>query len=116
MSTKERADLFAKPQVKQAITEIRRVLRAVLPDASFAEREAAALTIADEDVRELLQQDLQVIADRFGDEVLVDGVLYRRHEPGVDPYHSLCGPLVVRHATYRTVGLIVAMLGRRTRA
>src|ERR1019366_558637 len=52
--------------------------------------------------------------DSFGEEVLVDGVPYRLHEPGSDTYHGLCGPLEIRRPTHRQVGvrngpIVVAM-------
>ena len=34
----------------------------------------------------------------------VDGILYQRHHQGTVVYHSLCGPLEIRRATYREVG------------
>jgi hypothetical protein len=68
-----RSELFARPEVKKAVTEICGALRRALPEGSFGEREAHALAISDEAVRGLLQQDLQTIADGFGDEILVDG-------------------------------------------
>src|ERR1019366_6023492 len=57
---------------------------------------------------------LEAIADSFGEEVLVDGVPYRLHEPGSDTYHGLCGPLEIRRPTHRQVGvrngpIVVAM-------
>jgi hypothetical protein len=100
-----RSELFARPEVKKAVSEMRGALRRAVPEASFGEREAHALAISDEAVRGLLQEDLQTIAGGFGDEILVDGVLHKRHEPGTDTYHSLCGPLEVRRPSYRRVGV-----------
>lgn len=99
------SELFAKPEVKIAIGEIRRVLRSALPEGSFGERESSALAINDEAVRQLLQEELQTIADELGEEVRVDGEVYKVHEPGTDTYHGLCGPLDVSRATYRQVGV-----------
>ncbi len=48
---------------------------------------------------------LQELTDEFGDEVLVDDVLFRRHEPGSVTYHSLCGGLPVHRDSYRQVGI-----------
>ena len=62
------------------------------------------MTISGEAVRELLREDLQAMADSFGEDVLVDGVPYRLHEPGSDTYHGLCGPLAVGRPTHRQVG------------
>jgi hypothetical protein len=100
-----RSQLFAQSQVKRCIRKMRRALRAGLPDGSFGESEAMALAISDEAVREFLQEELQAIAHGFGDEVLVNGLAYKRHEPGSDTYHSLCGPLSVARPSYRKVGV-----------
>jgi hypothetical protein len=48
---------------------------------------------------------LQAIADSFGEELLVNGVAYRLHEPGSDTYHGLCGPLEIKRPTHREVGV-----------
>jgi hypothetical protein len=42
-------------------------------DASFPEREAAALALSNEATRLFLRDDLVAIGDRHGDEVEVDG-------------------------------------------
>ncbi len=94
-----------KPEVKEAVSQIRVALRDALPDASFGEREAQALAISNEAVRELLQQDLQAMSDGLGDEVLVNGVAYKEHAPGTDTYHSLCGPLRVDRPSFRRMGV-----------
>ncbi len=78
-----RTDLFTKPEVKKAIAEIRGALRAALPDGSFGEREAFALAINNEALRE----ELQTMSDGFGAEVLVNGKAYKLHERGTDTYH-----------------------------
>lgn len=100
-----RSGVLAKPEVKEAMSQIRVALHNALPDASFGEREAQALAISNEAVRELLQEDLQAMSDGFGDEVLVDGVPYKEHAPGADTYHSLCGPLEVRRPSFRRMGM-----------
>jgi hypothetical protein len=105
MTMVNRLELLARPDVKRAVGEMKRVLRSALSDASFAQREAEALTISGEAVREFLCEDLQALSDSFGDQVLVNGVLYQRHEPGRDAYHSLCGPLDINRPTYRQVGV-----------
>lgn len=74
-------------------------------DASFAEREAAALAVTNEAVRLMLQGELQQRSDAMGEQVRVDGVLYSQHEEGTVGYHSLCGRLWVRRSTYREVGV-----------
>jgi hypothetical protein len=100
-----RTDLFSKSEVERAIATVRDALRAALPAASFGEREAAVLAVTDEAVRRLLQEELQAIADGLGDELLIDGVPYKAHEPGGGCYHALCGPLSVGRHTYREVGV-----------
>jgi hypothetical protein len=94
----DRTELFAKPEVERGIAAMRIILRAALPDATFGEREAAALAISDEVVRGLLEGDLQAIADGLGQEVLVDGTP-SLHEPGTDTYRALCGGLFIRRAS-----------------
>jgi len=100
-----RSDVLAKPEVKEAVSQIRDALRKALPGATFGEREAEALAISNEAVRELLQEDLQAMSDSFGDEVVVDGVPYKEHAPGTDTYHSLCGPLHVNRPSFRQTGV-----------
>jgi hypothetical protein len=97
--------LLAKAEVKHAVQAMVHSLRRVLPEGRFAEREAEALAISNEAVRELLEEDLQSISDGLGDEVRVDGVAFKVHEPGTDAYHSLCGPLAVRRPSYRQMGV-----------
>jgi hypothetical protein len=48
-----------------------------------------ALQLTDEATRLCLEEDLQEIADSEGEEIRVEGHLYRRHEPGQLLYHSL---------------------------
>ena len=105
MAIVDRTKLLARPEVKKAISQVRRALRSALSGESFGEREVEALTISGEAVRELLREDLQAIADSFGDEVLVDGVRYSLHEPGSDTYHCLCGPLEIKRPTHRQMGV-----------
>lgn len=105
MQMVNRSRLFAQPKVQRCITEIHHAIREALPEASFGEREALALAISGEAVRDLLQEELQTMADDLGDEVLVGGVLYKRHEPGTDTYHSLCGGLFVSRSSFREVGV-----------
>jgi hypothetical protein len=99
------SELFARPEVKKAIATMRVALREALPETGFAEREAQGHAISDEALRELLREDLQAMSDGLGDEVLVNGVPYKRHEPGTDVYHSLCGPLEVSRPSYRMIGV-----------
>jgi|KBSSwiStaDraftv2_1062776.scaffolds.fasta_scaffold314980_1 hypothetical protein len=71
--------------------------------ATFAEREQAILRVTNELARRLVEADLQRLADSYPDEVMVNNVRYRHHEDGVVTYHTLCGPAVVKRATYRRV-------------
>ena len=67
-----RSELFARPEVKKAVTEICGALRRALPEGSFGEREAHALAISDEAVRWLLQEDLQALAPEAAPEETSD--------------------------------------------
>ena len=71
---------------------------------SFADREVALLDAANEACRMDLQAELQEIADAMPEKILVDGVLFSRHQDGSASYHSLCGSLPSRRPTYRKVG------------
>ena len=86
---------------------LRRVARATAgEDASFAQLEDAALEAPDEAVRDFCEQELQRIEDSFDDELLINGVLFKRsHAPAQGDYRSLCGPLHPKRALYRLVGL-----------
>jgi hypothetical protein len=81
------------------------VTLAVAADASFADRERAVLAAANEACRGMLEMALQATADAHAARVRVEGVVYARHQEGTMSYHSLCGPLDVRRATYREVGV-----------
>lgn len=72
---------------------------------AFAEREKAAMALANELVRRWTKAELQQMAVRYGDEVRVDGQRYRRHAPGTIRYHTLCGSIEIRRDTYRLVGV-----------
>jgi hypothetical protein len=97
--------LIANPEITEAVAEARRLLQSVLPEADFAHREQFALMLTNEVVRSLLEEELQTVADEFGDRVAVQGIVYQKHEPGTGKYHSLCGTLSVTRWTYRQVGL-----------
>lgn len=86
---------------------IRRAVDArVAAGASFAEREQAALEVADEGSRRVLQGELeQIVADQGEQELLIDEQLYRKHQQGSATYHSLVGPLPIERPTYRPVGV-----------
>lgn len=83
----------------------RAVTLTVAADASFADRERAMLAAANEACRLMLEAALQTTADALADRVRVEGVEYARHHEGTVTYHSLCGSLVVRRATYREGGV-----------
>jgi hypothetical protein len=72
--------------------------------ASFEEREATLMRIANDAVRDVLASELQQRADELSEDVLVDGILYRRHQLGTVLIHSLCGGFELRRWTYRRVG------------
>jgi hypothetical protein len=97
--------LIDKPEVKRAIEEAKGLLRAALPVGGFAERETALLAITNEACREVLVAELQEIAVSFPDEIVVEGVAYRRHAEGIGTYHSLCGDLPVLRDTFRQMGV-----------
>lgn len=81
-------------------------VQAGLPsDARFGDRERRALELGNELVRRHLEASLQAIADSESEGVVVNGVEYRRHQPGRAKYHSLCGALRVRRWTFRPVGV-----------
>ena len=86
---------------------LKRVVEAeVAADASFAEREVAALDSADEAIRDYCERELQMIADSHDDDLLINGVHCRlSHKPALGFYHSLCGPLRVYRRRYREVGV-----------
>lgn len=106
MSTMPDATQIAKTELEELTNCLRRIAgKSVATGATFAEQEVAALAVANEAVRRVLQIELQQLADGFGERVRVDGVLYARHEEGTVSYHSLCGDLPVKRWTYREVGV-----------
>jgi hypothetical protein len=105
MNIMPREKLLAKPEMKQALAKIQQVVRDVLPAEDFAEQERVTLTLLDEASRGVLEEQLREIARSFGDEVLVDGVPYKRHLPGTWTYHGLSGGLEVLRDTYRQKGV-----------
>jgi hypothetical protein len=100
-----RSKLFAKPEVQNMIAATCRLLRETLAGLSFAEREEAALAITGEASRVALEEELQELADDFGEFVLVDGREFKQHESGTVVVHGLCGDLTVTRHTYREVGV-----------
>jgi hypothetical protein len=99
MDTVTRSEFFAKDVVNQALSELKIAVRRALPETSFAEREGAALMLLNEAGRRLLEEELQSLADGFGERLLVDGVECKRHEPGQGPVLQLGRHLAVTPAT-----------------
>jgi hypothetical protein len=92
--------------VLDARAALRRAVETKLPrNASFGDREALLLNVANEVCRIDLAAELQAIANRQSQEILVDGVLYKHHQDGSAEYHSLCGTFCVMRATYRKAGV-----------
>jgi hypothetical protein len=103
MRSVNRIELFAKPEVKKVLQELRNVARRALPESDFAEREAVMLAIFEEAGRGLLEEDLQALADGLDDRLMINGVEYKRHQPGTPKYYCLNGTLQVHRYTYRPV-------------
>jgi hypothetical protein len=95
----------AKPEIDNALNQIVRLLRDLLPAGSFGDRERAALELSNEAVRRVVHDELQDIADGFGDLVQYRGQRYRRHQPGSVCYFSLCGDCEVSRYSYRLIGV-----------
>lgn len=98
------------PRVAEPAAELASALRDAVDamvgvDASFAERETAALELGNEATRLFLRDDLMVIRERHGEAVEVDGRIYKRHEPGTVTYFTLCGAVDIERFTYREVGM-----------
>jgi hypothetical protein len=94
---------------RRAIEEVRRALgRAVAAHGSagdsFGDQEAALLAAANDACRVALEAALQTTADAQPARVQIAGTVYERHQAGAAVYHSLCGTLDVRRATYRKTG------------
>lgn len=97
----------SNPLLREVALIVRRIVDETLgKDVSFADREEAALAVANEGVRQLLEADLQQMADELdqADELVIEDLRYRRHENGHGSYHSLCGPLRPHRYTFREVG------------
>ena len=95
----------AKPEIDDVLEQVVRLLRNVLPAGSFGEREKAALELSNEAVRRVVRDELQDIADGFGEFVEYQRQQYRRHQSGTGRYFSLCGDLVVTRDSYRLIGV-----------
>lgn len=84
---------------------VRSVWASVGAAGDFREFEAKLHELANEAVRRQLEIRLQQIADEHTERLRIDGKLYRQHEAGEVDYHTLCGKVRVRRATYREVGV-----------
>lgn len=92
--------------IAEAVLALSRVVQVRLPAAAgFADRERAALDVANEVCRRFFASELQRIADSHPDEVFIDGRNFRRHERGTVAYHTLCGDVLVERCTYRLAGV-----------
>jgi hypothetical protein len=100
---RKQPDLSAENDLAQALR--RAVDARVGAAASFGDREAAALALANEATRRFLQGDLEAIAARHGMQIEVEGRIYQRHEPGTVRYYTLCGALDLDRWTYREIGM-----------
>ena len=74
------------------------------PADKFETYEATGLTVSNLIVRAMLKNKLQAVSDGLGEEVLIDGDRFRRHQEGKVAYHSLCGSLEVQRYSYRRCG------------
>jgi hypothetical protein len=99
----EEAYRRAVAAARLALTEA--VALAVSAEGRFAAYEQALLAAANAACREVLTATLQATADAQPERVRIDGVVHVRHHAGTVTYHSLCGPLRVRRATYREAGV-----------
>jgi hypothetical protein len=105
MDTVARTKLLAKDEMRAALIKLQSIARDALPEGTFGQREEATLAIFEEAARGVLLQELGAIEKGLGERVLVDGVEYKEHEPGMGRYSSLNGPLDVPRRTYREVGV-----------
>lgn len=105
MQTLTRTEFFAKPEVKEALKKLKIAAREALPATGFAQREEAMLAIFEEAQRGLVEEELQGLADGFGGLLLIGGVEYKQHEPGLVQYYCLGGTIRVRRYTYRRINV-----------
>ncbi len=99
-----------KQTVQEPVQAVARALRKAVDakvgaDAGFEAREVAALELTDEATRLFLRDDLVAIADRHGEQIEVDGVIYQQHQPGTVTYFTLCGAVDIERWTYREMGM-----------
>lgn len=93
-------------EIADVVRALRRAVDAKVGlDCSFEKRERATLKIGNEAKRQLLEEELQSIAEAHGRELLIGNVLYRHHKPGERAYASLCGLLQISRSTYRLAGV-----------
>ena len=109
MGTVQQFPVQGNPTTAPAAT-LAGVLREVVdakvgPEASFAQREAAALALANDATRLFLQDDLLAMVDRYGEHIEVEGACYKRHELGTVRYYTLCGTIDLERWTYRAMGV-----------
>lgn len=97
--------VLSKSEVQTFLDDAQKQLRQILPGTSFAQRERAALAVANELVRGVLADELGETAAGFGERVLVDGIEYKIHENATVTYHGLSGPMDIPRATYRRTGV-----------
>lgn len=91
--------------VAEAGRALRRAVAAqVAVGASFGDWEVALLAAANEACRLELETTLQATGAALAERLAIDEAIYARHADGGAAYHSLCGDLHVRRATYRAVG------------
>lgn len=87
-------------QFRHLLSEAAAVLTG--PQSSFAEYERALLELSNEACRLSVRDRLQTIADQHvSKRLVINGVLYQRHQEGSAQYHSLCGTVRVTRPTYR---------------
>ena len=95
---------------QRAVEAVQRALRRAVAvhvpaGASFSDQEGAVLAAANDACRLELEGTLQAKADAQPARVQIEGAVYERHQDGAAAYHSLCGTLHVRRATYRQTGV-----------
>lgn len=93
--------------MEAVVVALRKAVDAQLPtDGSFAALEETALRIGNEATRRVLERVLQRMSEDLGEgDVRIDGARHKRHGTGTPMYHSLVGPLIVKRANYRMVGV-----------
>ena len=97
---------ITKPLIVKSLRDAyRKEMETRVKDGSFREREEEAMTLANELIREYLQESLEATVEEHGVEyVRVDGEVYRMHLWGSAEYDSLVGKLKVRRPSFRKVG------------